>query len=105
MGIADSQKAALAKDMLEKQGRPEVANKGGYLLMAGKQNNDEILVSALLVMTAVTGLVDAVSFLSLGHVFTANMTGNIVLLAFASTGVPQVSLARSITALLGFLAG
>src|SRR5258708_5689896 len=33
------------------------------------------------------------------------MTGNIVLLAFASTGVPQVSLARSITALLGFLAG
>jgi hypothetical protein len=39
-------------------------------------------------MTAVTGLVDAVSFLSLGHVFTANMTGNIVLLAFASTGKP-----------------
>jgi hypothetical protein len=33
------------------------------------------------------------------------MTGNIVLLAFASTGVAQVSLARSITALLGFLAG
>jgi uncharacterized membrane protein YoaK (UPF0700 family) len=33
------------------------------------------------------------------------MTGNIVLLAFASTGVPQVSLAGSITALLGFLAG
>ncbi len=66
---------------------------------------DSILPFALLGMTAVTGLVDAVSFLSLGHVFTANMTGNIVLLAFASTGVPQVSLARSITALLGFLAG
>ena len=66
---------------------------------------DSILPYALLGMTAVTGLVDAVSFLSLGHVFTANMTGNIVLLAFASTGVPQVSLARSITALLGFLAG
>jgi uncharacterized membrane protein YoaK (UPF0700 family) len=66
---------------------------------------DSILPYALLGMTAVTGLVDAVSFLSLGHVFTANMTGNIVLLAFASTGVPQVSLIRSITALLGFLAG
>src|ERR1700733_14329569 len=66
---------------------------------------DSILPYALLGMTAVTGLVDAVSFLSFGHVFTANMTGNIVLLAFASTGVPQVSLARSITALLGFLAG
>ena len=66
---------------------------------------DSILTSALLGMTAVTGLVDAVSFLSFGHVFTANMTGNIVLLAFASTGVRQVSLAGSITALLGFLAG
>ena len=66
---------------------------------------DSILPYALLGMTAVTGLVDAVSFLSLGHVFTANMTGNIVLLAFASTGVPQVSLVRSITALLGFLVG
>ena len=66
---------------------------------------DSILPYALLGMTAVTGLVDAVSFLSFGHVFTANMTGNIILLAFASTGVPQVSLAGSITALLGFLAG
>jgi uncharacterized membrane protein YoaK (UPF0700 family) len=65
---------------------------------------DSILPYALLGMTAVTGLVDAVSFLSLGHVFSANMTGNIVLLAFACTGVTQVSLARSITALLGFLA-
>jgi hypothetical protein len=53
---------------------------------------DSILPCALIGMTAVTGLVDAVSFLSLGHVFTANMTGNVVLLAFASTrgtsGVP-----------------
>ncbi len=67
--------------------------------------SDSILPYALLGMTVVTDLVDAASFLSLGHVFTAIMTGNIVLLAFASTVVPQVSLARSITALLGFLAG
>jgi uncharacterized membrane protein YoaK (UPF0700 family) len=66
---------------------------------------ESILAYVLLGMPAVTGLVDAVSFLCLGHVFTANMTGNIVLLAFASTGVPRVSLARSITALLGFFAG
>src|SRR5689334_10208760 len=68
-------------------------------------SSEKILELGLHGMTAVTGLVDAVSFLSLGHVFTANMTGNIVLLAFGSTGVPQVSLAGSITALLGFLAG
>ncbi len=35
---------------------------------------DRILPPLLLALTAVTGLVDAVSFLSLGHVFTANMT-------------------------------
>jgi uncharacterized membrane protein YoaK (UPF0700 family) len=40
------------------------------------------LARALLVMTFSTGLVDAVSCLGLGRVFTANMTGNIVLLGF-----------------------
>src|ERR1700748_1919218 len=66
---------------------------------------DSILPYVLLGMTAVTGLVDAVSFLSLGHVFTANMTGNIVLLAFATAHVPGLSIARSLTALLAFLVG
>ena len=56
-------------------------------------------------MTVVTGLVDAVSFLSLGRVFTANMTGNIVLLAFATAHVSGLSIARSLTALLAFLVG
>jgi uncharacterized membrane protein YoaK (UPF0700 family) len=59
----------------------------------------------LLGMTAVTGLVDAVSFLSLGRVFTANMTGNVVILAFATARVPGLSIAYSLTALLSFLVG
>ncbi|PYU77782.1 MAG: DUF1275 domain-containing protein, partial [Acidobacteria bacterium] len=66
---------------------------------------DKTLPYALLGMTAVTGVVDAVSFLFLGHVFTANMTGNVVLLAFASTGAPEVSVVRSLTALCAFLVG
>ena len=48
----------------------------------------------LLVMTAVTGVVDAVSFLAMGHVFTANMTGNIVLLGFASAGGAGLSVSH-----------
>jgi uncharacterized membrane protein YoaK (UPF0700 family) len=60
---------------------------------------------ALLGMTAVTGLVDAVSFLSLGRVFTANMTGNVVILAFATARVPGLSITYSLTALLSFLVG
>ncbi len=73
--------------------------------MASSPNTEKVIAYGLLVMTAVTGLVDAVSFLSLGHVFTANMTGNIVLLAFATAHVSGLSIARSLTALLAFLAG
>src|SRR6478736_4199571 len=73
--------------------------------MASSPTTETVIPYALLGMTAVTGLVDAVSFLSLGRVFTANMTGNIVLLAFATAHVSGVSIARSLTALLAFLAG
>src|SRR5437660_9660578 len=73
--------------------------------MASSPNTEKVIAYALLVMTAVTGLVDAVSFLSFGRVFTANMTGNVVLLAFAPAHVSGLSIARSLTALLAFLVG
>jgi uncharacterized membrane protein YoaK (UPF0700 family) len=41
----------------------------------------------LVAMTLVTGLVDAFSYVVLGHVFVANMTGNVLFLAFALAGV------------------
>ncbi len=59
----------------------------------------------LLVLTMVSGIVDAVSFLGLGHVFTANMTGNVAFLAFAVAGVPAISVARSMTSLAAFMSG
>jgi uncharacterized membrane protein YoaK (UPF0700 family) len=62
-------------------------------------------VGILLAMTAVTGIVDAVSYLALGHVFTANMTGNLVLLGFAFAGAPGLSISRSAVALIAFGAG
>jgi len=55
---------------------------------------EKTIASSLLGMTVVTGLVDAVGFLSLGRVFTANMTGNVVILAFATARVPGFSIAR-----------
>src|ERR1700746_3136365 len=73
--------------------------------MASSPTTEKVIPYALLGMTAVTGLVDPVSFLSLGRVFTANMTGNIVLLAFATAHVSGLSIARSLTALLAFLVG
>jgi uncharacterized membrane protein YoaK (UPF0700 family) len=38
------------------------------------------LVPATVALTIVTGVVDATSYLELGHVFVANMTGNVVFL-------------------------
>src|SRR5882757_8195628 len=73
--------------------------------MASKPITEKIVPYAFLGMTVVSGLVDAVSFLSLGRVFTANMTGNVVLLAFAAARVPGLSLTRSLTALVLFLSG
>ncbi len=59
----------------------------------------------LLALTAVTGIVDAVSYLTLGHVFVANMTGNVVFLGFALAGAPGVSLTSSLTAVAAFFVG
>jgi uncharacterized membrane protein YoaK (UPF0700 family) len=59
----------------------------------------------LVVLTVTTGLVDAVSVLGLGRVFTANMTGNVVFLGFAAVGVPGFSIARAVVALAGFVVG
>jgi len=74
-------------------------------VLASNQAAEAIAPYVFLGMTAVTGLVDAVSYLSLGRVFTANMTGNVVLLAFATAGVPGLSITRSLTALMSFLIG
>jgi Protein of unknown function (DUF1275) len=46
------------------------------------------LPGLLLVLTVVTGVVDAISILALGRVFVANMTGNVVFAGFAIVGAP-----------------
>jgi uncharacterized membrane protein YoaK (UPF0700 family) len=63
------------------------------------------LLPLLIALTAVTGLVDAVSILALGRVFVANMTGNVVFSGFAIGGAPGFSLSASLFALAGFLVG
>ncbi|MGW0626983.1 YoaK family protein [Streptomyces sp. NPDC002758] len=63
------------------------------------------LVLVLLLLTVVSGLIDAVSYLGLGHVFTANMTGNVVVLGFAMAGAPGFSVPHTATSLACFLIG
>ncbi|HEX3687935.1 MAG TPA: YoaK family protein [Gaiellaceae bacterium] len=59
----------------------------------------------LVVLTVVTGVVDALAYLRLGHVFVANMTGNVVFLGFAAAGANGLSVWGSLLALACFLPG
>lgn len=60
---------------------------------------------ALLALTVSTGIVDAASFLGLGNVFTALMTGNVAFLGFSFVGVEGFSASRSSAALAAFFVG
>ncbi|MDA7025767.1 YoaK family protein [Bacillus sp. CLL-7-23] len=57
----------------------------------------------LLCLTA--GIVDVIGYLSIGHVFTANMTGNIIFLGLAIGHSLQKRVMYSLTALLSFIIG
>jgi uncharacterized membrane protein YoaK (UPF0700 family) len=59
----------------------------------------------VLVLTVGAASTDAVSYLGLGHVFPANMTGNTVLLAVGVTTADYAAAARSLLALAGFVIG
>jgi uncharacterized membrane protein YoaK (UPF0700 family) len=60
---------------------------------------------ALIGLTVVAGLVDAVSYLGLGHVFVANMTGNVVFLGFIAGGATDFSATLSLVAIGAFALG
>jgi uncharacterized membrane protein YoaK (UPF0700 family) len=88
---------------------PEIANHpSGPAKWWSRLSNDPRhgpLPALLLTLTVVTGVVDAVSILSLGRVFVANMTGNVVFVGFALSGAPGFSLSASLFAIGGFLVG
>jgi uncharacterized membrane protein YoaK (UPF0700 family) len=70
-----------------------------------RDSPDGPLPPLLLALTLVTGLVDATSYLKLGHVFVANMTGNVVFLGFGIAGAGGISVWASLTAIGSFLVG
>ncbi len=63
------------------------------------------LMPMMIALTLLTGVVDAASYLRFGHVFVANMTGNIVFLGFALAGAQGLSAVVSTVALVSFLVG
>ena len=71
----------------------------------GDRRPDGPLPVLLLGMTVLTGLVDAFSYLSLAHVFVANMTGNVVFLGFGLAGAGDIAVSASLVAILAFMLG
>jgi uncharacterized membrane protein YoaK (UPF0700 family) len=86
--------------------RPQApAHDAGTLAQRAAHSVAHPLTRALLLLTFTTGLVDGVSYLGLGHVFAANMTGNIVLLGFGIAGSGGLPIVSPLVALAAFLLG
>jgi uncharacterized membrane protein YoaK (UPF0700 family) len=68
------------------------------------------LMTATVVVTVTTGMVEAVSFVGLGYVFTAMMTGNLLFIGFDLAGVDSavsqnIGLTQTVVALAAFVFG
>lgn len=103
-GLSRSGETCRADRMAEANARRERGTATGRPARNGHRAETALLV-LLVALTAATGMVDAVSYLGLEHVFTANMTGNVVLLGFALAGTGQVSIPASLLTIAAFLAG
>ncbi|HEY2632087.1 MAG TPA: YoaK family protein [Solirubrobacteraceae bacterium] len=79
----------------------------GHSAPGGKRlpKDDRRLPPVLLALTLTTGLIDAASYLGLGHVFTANMTGNVVLLGFGLANAGGLPVIAPLVSLGAFLFG
>jgi uncharacterized membrane protein YoaK (UPF0700 family) len=66
---------------------------------------DHRYTAGLLLLTVSTGVIDADSYLALDHVFTGNMTGNLLFIGFALVGVAGIPFVNNSIALLGFVVG
>lgn len=66
---------------------------------------DHQFIAGLLILTASTGCIDAVSYLALDKVFTGNMTGNVLFIGFSIVHAGTAPLLNNVIALLGFALG
>lgn len=76
-----------------------------HTLVPPAGDRDGPLSPLLVVLTVVSGLVDAFSYLVLGQVFVANMTGNVLFLGLAVAGAKGFGAAVHLVALGAFTLG
>ena len=74
-------------------------------LVVASPVSERLTITALLLLTFASGIVDAISLLVLGHLFVANMTGNVIFLGFWFVPRAGVDLTAAFVAVSGFLVG
>jgi uncharacterized membrane protein YoaK (UPF0700 family) len=67
--------------------------------------SERTTIVCLLLLTFSTGIVDAISVLVLGHVFVANMTGNVIFLGFWFAPRTVVDMTAAVVAFVSFVTG
>lgn len=82
-----------------------ILRQAGRTIVPARDDPHGPLSTMLVLLTIVPGLVDAFSYLLLGHVFVANMTGNVVFLSLAIGGARGFVWWAFVLALLAFSAG
>jgi len=70
-----------------------------------RRNPDGLHLGLMLTLTFSTGVIDAVGYLGLDRVFTANMTGNVVILGMGLTGANDLPIVGPLIALFAFAIG
>jgi uncharacterized membrane protein YoaK (UPF0700 family) len=69
------------------------------------RNVPRLHLRLMLALTFSTGIIDAVGYLGLDRVFTANMTGNVVILGMGLAGADDLPVLGPLLALAAFMAG
>lgn len=71
----------------------------------GKAISNHLRLWSMMVLTMVTGMLDAVGYLGLDRIFTGNMTGNIVILGMGVAGEDGLPIVGPLVALFAFMLG
>jgi uncharacterized membrane protein YoaK (UPF0700 family) len=103
--VADERQSTSTPAATQRTPRASALRDAALTLRPASGDRHGPLAPMMVALTLLTGLVDAVSYLKLGHVFVANMTGNVVFLGFALAGAGGLSAAASLIALGSFLTG
>lgn len=77
----------------------------GLMSRVAQWERNRVELTMMLALTFTTGIIDAIGYLGLDRVFTANMTGNVVIMGMGLVGSTDLPVLGPALAFVGFLLG